>query len=252
MPGAPRGVDGCLFAIGLTNSGAVWAVSAQFGRKNEQFGALFYAQRAEATPNLRHAGACARPTCATTALAQTCATPALAQTDAPRRRLPKPAPHAGAAHGSSELLRCRCRFRSPRRRFSSSRRRCEASVGRVGRLLRSTFSPAARRARSRSRASCRFWAWERRSPADAVTVGPSRSRRRCRAQPRRLADAAISKATSALVLDVLACWPPGPPAGENRQSSSSSRISTPGATRRTSPRPCSGASLSSVTDHPSC
>ena len=46
----------------------------------------------------------------------------------------------------------------------------------------------------------------------------------------RVAEPAMSKVTSARVLDVLTCWPPGPPDVENRQLSSRASMATPGLT----------------------
>ncbi len=74
----------------------------------------------------------------------------------------------------------RSRLRADCRRFASRRAARAALVGVVGRRGRSTRSPSATRARSRSSANSRFRACERVSDAVARTTGPSRSRSRAR------------------------------------------------------------------------
>src|SRR5687768_14994956 len=53
----------------------------------------------------------------------------------------------------------------------------------------------------------------------------------------------MSKRTSARVLDVFTCCPPGPPLAENRQSSSSIRTTQVGVTRRKAGPPARSSSI---------
>lgn len=79
-------------------------------------------------------------------------------------------------------------------------------------------------------AAARFRACDRSSPAATATTGPRRAISTSRAHVGRLGDPATSKRTSALVFDVLTCWPPGPLDVEKRQVSSGHGMLTPGAT----------------------
>jgi hypothetical protein len=70
---------------------------------------------------------------------------------------------------------------------------------------------------SLSRASCRLRHCDRVSAATTVTVDPTFVTSRLRMDSGKARLERTSKVSSALVLDRLACCPPGPPLGENRQ-----------------------------------
>ena len=113
-------------------------------------------------------------------------------------------------------------------------------TGRVGRRGLSTCRASATRARKRSTASCRLRTWDRSSSATTRTSGPSRSSSRARCRGPRVGDPATSKRSSTRVLTLLACWPPGPPLGLNRNWSSDRGMRSEGVTRTAPPRrrPC--------------
>ena len=92
----------------------------------------------------------------------------------------------------------------------------------------------------RSRASARLRAWERSSEATTRSIGPTFSSRRARCRGPSDGEFSMSKRTSTLVLEVLACWPPGPPLAVNRHSSSSRGIEQLRVTRRLL-RPAAGS-----------
>ena len=66
------------------------------------------------------------------------------------------------------------------------------------------------------------------------TSGPSRSSRRARWRGPNDGEPATSNRTSALVFDVLACWPPGPPDALKRHDSSDNGTDNDRVTRNTS------------------
>ena len=102
-----------------------------------------------------------------------------------------------------------------------------SASGRVATRGRSMCSAAAILRRSRSSASSRFWACERRSEAVGTHDRSELSRAAAPAGAgRATAECSMSKRSSTRVFDVLACWPPGPPEPVNRHSSSSSRNPT--------------------------
>ena len=125
----------------------------------------------------------------------------------------------------------RWRLRSPRRRLASRRRRRPPALGAVARRARGVRRASARRSRSRDNTSSRLRAWDRVSAATTRTTGPSRSSSRARCAGESDGDPATSKRTSTRVLEVFACWPPGPPEPEKRHSSSSSGIAHVPVTR---------------------
>ena len=89
-------------------------------------------------------------------------------------------------------------------------------------------SGQALRAMSRSR-SC-----ERSSSHTTRTSSPSTSTRRARWNSLSDGLEAMSKRSSTRVFDRLACWPPGPPEGMKRSSSSEAGITSPRRTSRSS------------------
>ena len=114
-----------------------------------------------------------------------------------------------------------------RRRLSSSRRRLDARVGRVGRRGVSTCEGGGQPVGQ---------PFEGQVPVAGLGAlvaghhphhGPETgSSSRSRWPRPREGEPSTSKRTSTRVLDVLACWPPGPPEAEKRHSSSSSGIAT--------------------------
>jgi len=135
----------------------------------------------------------------------------------------------------------RMRFFSDWCRFASRRRRSAPADGAVGRRARCTARAPARRSRSRSSAFSRLRAWERSSEATTRTTGPSLSSRRALCRGPSAMDEATSKRTSALVFEVLACWPPGPPDALNLHSNSSNGMEQVRVTRKTPPGPVTSA-----------
>lgn len=148
----------------------------------------------------------------------------------PRR--PTPGAQGHQESGVGGRLSC---FRRERRCLSLSRRSREALVGAVATRGRSTLSASSRRWARRSSASCRLRAWDRSSLATTRTTGPKRSSKRARCRGPRTDELETSKISSALVLAVLACWPPGPPLALNRQSSSLAGMRNRRPTFRPSP-----------------
>lgn len=116
-------------------------------------------------------------------------------------------------------------------RFESRRRRVADTEGRVG--LRRFGSSSARDslATRRARASARFRLWDLVSLAELDTTAPSFSDILIRAQSGRLAEPVTSRVASALVCEVLTCWPPGPLEVEKRHTISAVSSSTPAARR---------------------
>ena len=149
---------------------------------------------------------------------------AAAQGDRARARRLAPAAARLASRG---LGRRRARLVSPRRFLLSTRRRCDARVGRVFARGRATFSAPASRRASRSSASSRLRCWERVSCATAVTRPPSREQIRSFWASESAWEAWTSKIASTREAVTLACWPPGPEERETRSSISSSGTSTP-------------------------
>ena len=155
-----------------------------------------------------------------------------------------PSPSTGRGRGGRRrrLLRlarratAATRLRSLRRRLLSSRRTV------LPRLVGAWRAAAARCAARRPGGPGGV-------PAPAPGCGPASARRRpppARPGPagpggaraggaRATSEAAMSKRTSARVFERLACWPPGPPLGVKRHSSSRSGIAHVRVTRSTSP-----------------
>lgn len=129
-------------------------------------------------------------------------------------------------------------------RFESRRRRVAEADGRVGRRRSGSSSACDSLATNRASASARLRLWDLVSLADVDTAGPSFAHIRNRAHSGRLAELETSSVASALVCDVFACWPPGPPDVEKRHAISALSSSTPVAR-------CSRAPLSESTATPS-
>jgi hypothetical protein len=121
---------------------------------------------------------------------------------------------------------------SPLRRLDSTLLRDDDLVGAVATLGGSTRRAEASRSLSRSRASARLRAWDLSSSATTLTSGPRRSSRRALWRGPRTRDPSMSKRTSARVLAVLACWPPGPELRLKRHASSLAGIDKLRDTRR--------------------
>ena len=121
----------------------------------------------------------------------------------------------------------RARFVSPRLRFPSTRRFCDARVGRVLVRGRETFSAPASRRASRSRASSRLRCCERVSCATAVTREPNRLQMRAFCSSESACDSPTSKIASTREAVTFACCPPGPEERDTRSSISSSGTMTP-------------------------
>ena len=117
-------------------------------------------------------------------------------------------------------MRRRARLVSDRRRFQSSRRRRAPADGRVGRLGSAVASPSRSRCSNRSKAMSRLRACDRVSSTTTRSSGPYRSTSLRRVSGGMDPAEAKSTAASTLVLERLACCPPGPPEGLNRQVTS--------------------------------
>ena len=158
--------------------------------------------------------------------------------DATRQRSPGPTSRAnspglavlrgtrtGRVRSGSVLVgRWRWRLRSDWRFLSDRRRSLDPFVGPGGPPGLLDLERVGQLGRRRSRASSRLRPCERSSEATTRTTGPSCSSSRARCRGPSDGEFSTSKRTSARVLDVLACWPPGPPLPVNRHSSSSSGI----------------------------
>src|SRR4051794_10685846 len=79
-------------------------------------------------------------------------------------------------------------------------------------------------------AMARLRSWDRSSSATMRTSSPTRSRRRCRCASSSEREPATSNRRSTRVFERLACWPPGPPLGENRRATSLRSMAQVGVT----------------------
>ncbi len=120
-------------------------------------------------------------------------------------------------------------------RLESRRRRVADAEGRVGRRRFGSSSARDSLATSRASARARLRLCDLVSLAEVDTTGPSLAHMRNRAHSGKLAEAATFRVASALVWEVLTCWPPGPPDVENRQAISLPSSSTPVARCRAVP-----------------
>lgn len=117
---------------------------------------------------------------------------------------------------------------SERRRLRSSRRLRAPADGRVGRLGSAAASPAWSRCSSRSRAMSRLRVCDLVSSTTTRRSGPYRSTSLRRVSGGMDPASARSITASTLVLERLACCPPGPPEGLNRQATSEADTVPPG------------------------
>lgn len=127
---------------------------------------------------------------------------------------------SGSGGLRSDFVRARDRLSSTRRRRTARLGLVATRFGGSGRSASRSCSP------SRCLAIWRFRHWERvSSTATTITeLSPILLRSRRLVSPSNARDEATSKRSSERVEDRLACWPPGPPAGENVQCSSSAGI----------------------------
>ncbi len=136
---------------------------------------------------------------------------------------------------------------SPLRRLDWTLLRADDAVGAVATLGSSTRSAEASRSDRRSRASALLRAWDLSSSATTLTSGPRRSSSRALWRGPRARDPAMSKRTSARVLAVFACWPPGPELRLKRHASSLAGIDKLRDTR-SEPRSSAGGGAGSGAD----
>ena len=140
-------------------------------------------------------------------------------------------------------MRRRARLVSDRRRFQSSRRRRARADGRVGLLGSGEAVPSRSRCSSRSRAISRLRACDRVSSTVTRRSGLYRSMSLRRVSGDMDPASARSRVASTLVLERLACCPPGPPEGLNRQVTSTActvpppKVSTRSTRRNLPPSP---------------
>lgn len=140
-------------------------------------------------------------------------------------------------------MRRRARLVSDRRRLRSSRRRRARPDGRVGSLGSAEAAPSRSRCSSRSKAMSRLRACDRVSSTATRRSGPYRSTSLRRVSGGIDPASARSITASTLVLERLACCPPGPPEGLNRQVTSEAdtlppeKVSTRSTRRNLPPSP---------------
>ena len=150
----------------------------------------------------------------------------------------------GQSESSPEgSMRRRARLVSDRRRLKSSRRRRARADGRVGRLGSAEATPSRSRCSSRSRAMSRLRACDRVSSTTTRKSRPYRSMSLRRVSGDMDPASTRSIIASTLVLERLACCPPGPPEGLNRQVTSAActvpagKVSTRSTRRNLPPGP---------------
>jgi len=134
---------------------------------------------------------------------------------------------------SAEGSRRRCCFVALRTRFVWSRRSLLALVGFVEIRRRSSTSAAASRSLIRRSARSRLRSCDRSSAATTRRTGPNRPRSFSRWRGPREGLVAIENTHSTRVLEVFACWPPGPPLPLKRHSNSSRGMTSERLTRST-------------------